>query len=250
MVPLLFTKFGQFLGRDLRDVVELVAGLDPAGDAAFEVGVDVLDADAGETELGFAELIGVFAHKDDASVKTEDAGSPGGVLAGERDVDGAGDVSDGELHGGASVEDDGAFGLEAENLGCMKRDGRGELVDGGCAVAVEFDVAAEVLGARRETVSEEMDEFFFAAGQEGVVGAALLADSGGALGAHLAAAERAGSVGREDLGIVGELEEFFVEALVEQGGELLGRVFAGEIGSADIADEESVAGEDSSGVGW
>jgi hypothetical protein len=63
-----------------------------------------------------------------------------------------------------------------------------------------------------------MDEFFFAAGEEGVVGAALLADGGGALGAHLAAAERAGSVGGEDLGVVGELEEFFVEALVEECG--------------------------------
>lgn len=95
-----------------------------------------------------------------------------------------------------------------------------------------------------------MDELFFAAGQEGVVGTALLADSGGSLGTHLAATERAGSVGREDLGIVGELEEFFVEALVEQCGELLGRVVAGEIGAADVADEKSVAGEDSSGMGW
>jgi len=75
---------------DLRDVVELVTGVDPAGDAAFEIGVDVFDADAGETELRFAELIGVFADKDDAAVEAEDARGPGGVLAGERDVDGAG----------------------------------------------------------------------------------------------------------------------------------------------------------------
>ncbi len=81
-----------------------------------------------------------------------------------------------------------------------------------------LDVAAEVLGARGEAVGEEMDELFFAAREEGVVGAALLADGGGALGAHLAAAEGAGSVGGEDLGVVGELEEFFVEALVEQRG--------------------------------
>src|SRR4030081_347513 len=46
-----------------------------------------------------------------------------------------------------------------------------------------------------EAVGEEMDELFFAAGEEGVVGAALLAYGGGALRAHLAAAERAGSVG-------------------------------------------------------
>ena len=124
--------------------------MDPAGDAAVEVGVDVLDADAGETELRFAELIGVFADEDDAAVEAEDASGPGGVLAGERDVDGAGDVGDGELHGGAGVEDDGAFGLEAEDLGCAEGTGRRELIDGGGAGAVELDVAAEVLGARGE----------------------------------------------------------------------------------------------------
>ena len=101
-------------------------------------------------------------------------------------------------------------------------------------------------GGRR--VGEEMDELVFAAGEEGVVGAALLADGGGALGAHLAAAERAGAVGGEDLGVVGELEEFFVQALVEQGGELLRGVVGGEIGAAYVADEESVAGEDGSGA--
>ena len=111
-------EFGKFLGGDLRDVVEFVAAFEPAGDAAFEIGVDVFDADAGEAELGFAELIGVFADEDDALVEAEDARGPGGVLAGERDVEGAGDVRHGELHRGAGVEDDGALGLEAEDLGC------------------------------------------------------------------------------------------------------------------------------------
>ena len=248
VVLLFLLEVGELLHGDLGDVVELVAGVNPAGDAAFEVGVDVLDADAGEAELGFAELIGVFADEDDAAVEAEDAGGPGGVLAGERDVDGAGHVSHGELHGGTGVEDDGAFGLEAEDLGCVEGDGWGELVDGGGALAVELDVAAEVLGARGQAVGEEVDELVLRAREEGVVGAALLADGGGALGAHLAAAERASSVGGEDLGVVGELEEFFVEALVEQGGELLRGVVGGEVGAAYVAYEESVAGEDGSGL--
>ena len=249
VVFLFFLEVGEFLDGDLRDVVELVAGVDPAGDAAFEIGVDVLDADAGETELRFAELIGVFADEDDVAVEAEDAGGPGGVLAGERDVHGAGDVGYGELHCRAGVEDDGAFGLEAEDLGCGEGLGRRELVDGGCAVAVELDVAAEVLGARGEAVGEEMDELILIAGEESVVGAALLADGGGALGAHLAAAERAGAVGGEDLGVVGELEELFVEAVVEERGELLRSIVAGEVGAAYVADEEGVAGEDGSGSG-
>jgi hypothetical protein len=56
-------------------------------------------------------------------------------------------------------------------------------------------------------------------------------------------------VGGKDLGFIGELEEFFVEALVEKGGEFLGRVIAGEVRAADVADEESVAGEYGAGSG-
>ena len=136
--------------------------------------------------------------------------------------------------------------MEAEDLGCVEGDWRRELVDGGGAGAVELDVAAEVLGARGEAVGEEMDELGLSAREKGVVGAALLADGGGALGTHLAAAERAGSVGGEDLGVVGELEEFFVEALVEHRCKFLRAVVAGEIGAADVADEEGVSGEDGS----
>ena len=47
----------------------------------------------------------------------------------------------------------------------------------------------------------------------------------------------------------GRGEEFFVEALVEHGGEFLRGVVAGEIGAAYVADEEGVAGEDGSGMG-
>ena len=124
--------------------------------------------------------------------------------------------------------------------------GAGELVEGGRALAIELDIAAEVLGARREVVGEEVDEFFFVAGEEGVVRAALLADGGGAFGAHLAAAERAGAVGGIDPGVVGQLEEFVVQAVVEQAASSCG-VCAGEIGTADVADEEGVAGEDRRG---
>src|SRR4030081_2558434 len=100
--------------------------------------------------------MGSSADEDDAAVEAEDARGPGGVLAGERDVEGAGDVGDGELHCGAGVEHDSAFGLQAEDLGCAGGDWWRELIDGGGAGAVELDVAAEVLGARGEAVGEEM----------------------------------------------------------------------------------------------
>ena len=115
-------------------------------------------------------------------------------------------------------------------------------------MAVELDVAAEVFGARRKAIGEEMNELVFAACEKRVVGAALLADGGGALVAHLASAKRASAVSREDLGVIGEFEELFLEALIEERGELLRGVVGGEIGAADIADEESVSCEDRSGL--
>ncbi len=48
--------------------------------------------------------------------------------------------------------------------------------------------------------------------------------------------------------VVGELEEFFVEALIEERGELLRGVLAGEIGAAYVAYEEGVSGEDGAGL--
>ena len=83
---------------------------------------------------------------------------------------------------------------------------------------VQVHFAGKVLGAGGEILCEQADEFVARLGEQSVIGAALLADGGGALGAHLAAAERAGSVGGEDLGVVGEFEELFVEALVEESG--------------------------------
>ena len=51
-----------------------------------------------------------------------------------------------------------------------------------------------------------------------------------------------------DAHVVGQGEQLLVEAIVEQGGELLGGVIGREIGAADIADEERVAGEHGAGA--
>ena len=56
-------------------------------------------------------------------------------------------------------------------------------------------------------------------------------------------------MGGKDLGVVGKFEELVVEAVVEHGGELLRGVVAGEIGTADVAYEESVTGEDRARMG-
>ena len=124
-----FLQVAQLLCGDLRDVIELVTAFEPAGDAAFEVGVDVLDADASEAELGLAELVCIFADENDVAIETENACSPRGVLAGERDMQGARDVGGGEILRRARVEENGSLGLEAEDFRCRERFGSSELID-------------------------------------------------------------------------------------------------------------------------
>ena len=62
---------------------------------------------------------------------------------------------------------------------------------------------------------------------------------------HVATAERAGAVGRVDEGVVREREQLLVQRVVEQPGEIGGLPTerGGEVGAADIADEQRVAGQ-------
>ena len=78
-----------------------------------------------------------------------------------------------------------------------------------------------------------------------VVELALLSDRRARLARDVAAAERPGAVRRIDRGRVGERQELLVERVVEQARELRRRhAAAEEIGPADVADEERVAGQD------
>src|SRR5580704_2974598 len=56
-------------------------------------------------------------------------------------------------------------------------------------------------------------------------------------------------MGRKYLGAFRKFQKLFMQAFVEQSGELLRCVFTREIGPAHIADKESVSGEDSAGLG-
>ena len=117
-------------------------------------------------------------------------------------------------------------------------------------MTVEFYVSTEIFGPRWKTVRKQANELFGVRSLERVVCAALLADGRRAFGSHLAAAKRSGSVSRVDRGLVGHAQKLFVKALKEHRGELLRRVIAGKIGTADIADKESVTGENRFRTRW
>ena len=117
------------------------------------------------------------------------------------------------------------------------------------AGAVDLRIQREVAGALGELAGEQAARILARFRLESEVGDALLADGGTALRTHLAAAQGAGAMGGVDLHGIGQGEELGVEAVVEQAGELLRSVIGREIGTAHVADEERVAGEDGVGVG-
>ena len=249
-VRVFIPQFEKILNCDLWYAVKREAALNPAGHPICQVPDKILDADAGEAQLGFADVIGIFSDDDEWGVEAEDARRPGSVLAGEGDVEGAGHVGRGELRGRTRIDDDGAFVLQVQDVGGGERDRRGEFGERGRAFAVEADFLREVFGRSGKVIGEEANEVVAGAGLQSVVGAFLLADGGEAFGAHLASAEGACAVGGKDAGVVGEGKKFLVQAAVEHLGELLGSVGSGEIGATHIADEERIAGEDGRRIRW
>src|SRR5205809_4767803 len=87
-------------------------------------------------------------------------------------------VRDSKLHCGTRIQHDCAFCLQAEDLGRAHRHRRRDLVKRGGALTVQFHIAAEVFGARREAVGQKMNEVLASACLKRVVGAAFFPDGG------------------------------------------------------------------------
>ena len=124
------------------------------------------------------------------------------------------------------------------------------MIECGAFFAVQDGVVGEVGGRFGLIGGDDLDEGVFGHGLERVVGAALLADGGDGFLADGFAAERAGAVRGIDEACVGKREKFVVEGIEEHAAELRGGPAerGAEIGAADVADEERVAGEDGVGL--
>ncbi len=120
------------------------------------------------------------------------------------------------------------------------------LIERGALFAIEDGVVGEVVGGFGLIGGDDLNERVFGHRLERVVDAALFADGGDGFFADGFAAERAGAVGGIDEAGVGERKKFVVEGFVEHAAELGGGPTEGgaEVGAADIADEEGVAGKD------
>ena len=189
---------------------------------------------------------------DDGAGGVEDGAGPGCELAVEADVDGVGEVAHGVFGVVAHVEDLSASAGQLEDFGEIQRAKVvfESSVEGGPLASVEDGVVGEVSGSVGLVDRDEADEFLFRHGLEGVVEAALGADGGDDVRGDVFSAERAGAVGGIDEGVVGEGKELVVDGIVEVATEFVGGPADGgaEVGAADVADKEGVAGEDGVGV--
>ena len=120
------------------------------------------------------------------------------------------------------------------------------LVQRGALARVEDGVVGEVRRSIGLVGRDQTNEFLLRHGLQGVVQAPLISERRDRVGGKLLSAQRAGAVGRVDQGLVGKRQEFVVERVVKVCAEVVGcpPERGAQVGAADIADKQRVAGED------
>ena len=120
----------------------------------------------------------------------------------------------------------------------------------GALARIEDGVVGEVRRRVRLIGGDQPYEFLFGHRLQGVVHAALLAESRDGIGGKLLAAERTRAVSGVNQGLIGKGQQFVVQRVVEVGSQIGSRPAEGraQVGAADIADEQRVAGEHGVGL--
>jgi hypothetical protein len=233
-----------------------------AGGEAVERG-DVADhlVDARPREP-VADPIGVsgVAGEDDQATRVDlrrdgVAGVGRELLALGREV-GAGDVVGADRLGAAGVDQDEVVAQPVAQPGGREGRQRGALAEDGRARLVGSLHAAEVERRVGLALEQRLDEAFLVAGlhqRRPPAGELLVADGGARYGAERLAAGAARAMAGPHLDVVGQREE----AVAQAGEEPLGAFEAGvdaagglveQVGPADVADEDEVAGEVEAGL--
>ena len=203
-----------------------------------------VEADAGETGVGLGLGAGI-GDQDDRRPRLHDLARVLGEATVEPHVDRAAQVARRERLVVAAVDDDGAVGLVGEDL--VEGQRRHRMVAGEqlALLAVLGGGEEEVEGCDRLALGDRLDEAVDRHRGERVVGSTLLADGRDGLGGEVLPARRAGAVGGEDPGLVGEGQQLVVQRVEELSRQVVGGVAhrGEEVGAADVADEERVAGQ-------
>ena len=160
-------------------------------------------------------------------------------------------MSESELLGGATVDEQGAAGDGAIRLLQCESGGKGVLVEQFALALIEHRVVDEVTGGRRLSGGDHLHEGVSARGAKGVIRRLLIADGRGELGREVLSARGTGAVGRKHPCFVRKGHELVVKGFVELLGQLiLSEADRGEqVGTPDVADEEGVSSEHAVGLG-
>ena len=120
------------------------------------------------------------------------------------------------------------------------------LVQRGALASIEDRVVGEIRRSVGLVGRDQANEFLLRHGLQGVIQTPLISERRDRIGGKLLSAERAGAMGRIDQRLVGKRQEFVVERVVEVGAEVVGGPpeRSAQVGAADVADEQRVAGED------
>ena len=120
------------------------------------------------------------------------------------------------------------------------------LVQRGALAGIEDGVVSEVRRSVGLVGSDQTNELLLRHGLQGVIQAPLIAQRRDRVGGKLLAAKGAGAMRRVDERLVGKRQEFVVQRVVEVRAEVVGGPpeRRAQVGTADVADEQRVAGED------
>ncbi len=210
---------------------------------------DAVESDTREPVLRL-QLVTVVDKEHDVGIARDDRSSELGVATAKADVDGALEVAESELLGGAAVDEQGASGDGP--VGLLKRQGSGQsvLIEQFPLALVEHRVVDEIAGSRRLTGGHHLHEGIAARSAKGVVRRFLVADRGGELSREVLPAGRSSPVGGEHPGDIRKGHQLVVKRLVELLGQfVLGEADRGEkVGTPDVADEERVTGQHAVGL--
>ena len=120
------------------------------------------------------------------------------------------------------------------------------LVQRGALAGVEDGVVGEVGRSVGLVGRDQANEFLFRHGLQRVIQSPLISERRDRVGGKLLAAERAGAVRRINQRLVGKRQQLVVQRVVKMRAEIVGGPAqrGAQVGAADVADEQRVAGED------
>ena len=232
----------ELLDGNLLQMRLRIAGIEPGTEATVEIAFDAVETDADETAAGVLNSGIAIGEEEKRAIVRHNPASPKIERRTGSDVDGTRDVGAAKSFGAAEIKDDGilVFNVALEIPGAESTAARNSIEELGPG-GVETLHAAVIVRERRNAAKDAVDEGFAPRNGKKGIGVALITESGLRTLGHARAAERTGTVGRENFEAIRERGDFVRDAVKKGTCEATFGFFAEEIGAAKRADEHEVA---------